>query len=104
MALHTLASSNQKKKKSTVKLAWMGTATPSVSPQMETLKMLFTAKDVAVRTCVTGASASIICQEWGRIIPVFLYYFPIIKVGRKEYSSSDLVIKRGKCLPLGVDV
>ena len=56
--------------------------------------MLFTAKDVAVRTCVTGAAASIICQEWGRIILVFLYYFPIIKVGRKEYSSSDLVIKR----------
>lgn len=55
--------------------------------------MLFMAQDVAVRTCVTGAGASIICQEWGRIILVFLCYFPIIKVGRKEYSSSDLVIK-----------
>lgn len=56
--------------------------------------MRLTAKNVAVGTCVTGAGASIICQEWGRIILVFLYYFQIIKVGREAYSSSDLVIKR----------
>lgn len=56
--------------------------------------MRLTAKNVAVRTCVTGAGASTICQEWGRIMLVFLDYFQIIKVGRKEYSSSDLVIKR----------
>lgn len=56
--------------------------------------MRLTAKNVAVGTCVTGAGASIICQEWGRIILGFLYYFQIIDVGRKASSSSDLVIKR----------